>query len=239
MKAHAAEIAEKLQGAHEARRRGEDKDMSKDEGRSVWSPEKREVVDTLAESVYDALLKLAEKRAPGEPQSNAVTPERVVELERQLASARHAAEHGSVYWNCDRCNTDRHTCPGCGESLNHWRAVCDKCRERADAEDDPLHQQADDAQQIHALEQLLATAYVVREVPWPDVAAGMMTISAQGEAWMVETWIGIGAVRLRNGERSFEKAIDASKGETVRVLTPYLTAGAAEELVKSELGGRA
>lgn len=233
MKAHAAAIAEKLQGAHEARQQreqhgGEDEDMSKDEDRSVWSPEKREVVDTLAESVYDALLKLAEKNAPGEPQSNAVSAERVVELERELASARHAAEHGSVYWNCDRCNTDRHTCPGCGESLNHWRAVCDKCRERADAEDD--------AQQIHALEQLLATAYVVREVPWPDVAAGMMTISAQGEAWMVETWIGIGAVRLRNGERSFEKAIDASKGKTVRVLTPYVTPEAAEKLVRDELG---
>lgn len=24
---------------------------------------------------------------------------------------------------CDRCNYDRHTCPGCGEELNHRTAI--------------------------------------------------------------------------------------------------------------------
>lgn len=31
--------------------------------------------------------------------------------------------------DCDRCNYDLHTCPGCGENLPHGIDVCDVCRE--------------------------------------------------------------------------------------------------------------
>lgn len=309
MTAHAALIAEKLQGAHERRQRGEDKDMGKDEG--VWAEAARQIEQALT-----MVRENVERGLPDEdaPQSNAVTAERVVELERRLAdacadrdrlqtladktalaaadralgpdagervvelerqlaegvehrnalerdveSARRAAERGSVYWSCDRCNADEHKCPGCGASLNHWRAVCDECRERADAEDVPLAHQADAAQAIAELEQqrdtwrersnrqtertaelelLLRTAYVVREVPWSDVAAGMMTIARDGTAWMIEQVLD-GDVpisfRLRNGEKTFTKTPN-DLGETVRVLVPYVTPEQAEKTVADGLG---
>lgn len=29
---------------------------------------------------------------------------------------------------CDRCNYDKHECPGCGEPLPHQLLVCEECR---------------------------------------------------------------------------------------------------------------
>jgi len=82
-------------------------------------------------------------------------------------------------------------------------------------------------------------AYVVREVPWTDVAAGMMTIARDGTPWMVEscdyTEPGREAFVLRNGEQTFTKKPEP--GDTVRVLVPYVTGEQAESLVKGELGG--
>lgn len=195
MTAHAALIAAKLQGAHERRQRGEDKDMGKDKDRSVWSPEKREVVDTLAESVYDALLKLAEKNAPDAPQSNAVTAERVVELERQLNKVEGELRDTNV----------------------HLDAL---------------------GVELSATQRELQAAYVAREVPWSDVAAGMMTIARDGTPWMVLHWNAArSAVALANGAQAFEKT--PHSGETVRVLVPYVTPEQAEALVRDELGARA
>lgn len=89
----------------------------------------------------------------------------------------------------------------------------------------------------------LATAYVQHDVPWTDVAAGTMTISAQGAPFLAEEWIGVGAVRLRGLHEgkviAFEKAVDASKGETVKVLVPYVAPGAAEHEIAEQLGGTA
>lgn len=85
-----------------------------------------------------------------------------------------------------------------------------------------------------ACDDLLATAYVTREVPWSDVAAGMMTLSRDGTPWMVQGRVGE-QVFLRQGEKSFPK--DSAPGETVRVLEPYVTPEQAEELVRGQLGG--
>jgi hypothetical protein len=81
------------------------------------------------------------------------------------------------------------------------------------------------------------TFYVPREVPWTDMAAGMMTIARDGTPWMVEL-VHEGPplqVFLRNGDKAFPK--DPKPGETVRVLVPYVTPEQAESLVKDQLGG--
>lgn len=80
-----------------------------------------------------------------------------------------------------------------------------------------------------------ADCYVAREVPWTDVAAGMMTIARDGTPWMVQANDVPGMTLLRNGEQTFTKTPAA--GETVRVLVPYVTDEQAEGLVASELGG--
>lgn len=84
-----------------------------------------------------------------------------------------------------------------------------------------------------------ADCYVAREVPWTDVAAGMMTLSREEHPrpWMVEGWVAAGTgAKLRNGDDTFVKT--PAMGETVRVLVPYVTPEQAGALVKSELGGR-
>ena len=158
------------------------------ENESVWSPEKREVVDRLAEGVYDALLKLAKEK---NPQASAASAERVVELERQLAEVRASAAQ--------------------------LEANLENAEERA-----------------HAVEQLLVDCYVAREVPWTDVAAGMMTIARDGTPWKVESFTD-GAFILQNGVKTFHK--DPADGETVRVLVPYVTPEQAEAAVREQLGG--
>jgi len=162
--------------------------MNENENESVWSPEKREVVDRLAEGVYDALLKLAKEK---NPQASAASAERVVELERQLAEVRASAAQ--------------------------LEANLENAEERA-----------------HAVEQLLVDCYVAREVPWTDVAAGMMTIARDGTPWMVQEWVGQEAGR-RNGKKTLMKK--PGPGETVRVLVPYVTPEQAEAAVREQLGG--
>ena len=86
--------------------------------------------------------------------------------------------------------------------------------------------------------ELLHGSYVAREVPWTDVAAGMMTIARDGTPWMVETWdknASDEVVVLRNGLQTFTKT--PADGETVRVLEPYVTPEQAEGLVREQLGG--
>lgn len=36
------------------------------------------------------------------------------------------------YYCCERCNYDRHLCPGCGDNLPHTVGVCDDCAARWD-----------------------------------------------------------------------------------------------------------
>lgn len=83
-------------------------------------------------------------------------------------------------------------------------------------------------------ENLAARAYVPREVPWTDVAAGMMTIARDGTPWMVEGRVDERVI-LANGGQTFPKT--PADGETVRVLVPYVTPEQAEDLVRDELGG--
>lgn len=92
--------------------------------------------------------------------------------------------------------------------------------------------------EMNSMEQLLIGSYVAREVPWTDVAAGMMTIARDGTPWMV-VGVGDGAWTLTGLHTQqiirFEKKPEP--GETVRVLVPYVTPEQAEALVASELGG--
>lgn len=39
----------------------------------------------------------------------------------------HGPDLGHFPETCDRCNFDTHTCPGCGEWLNHGTLVCGRC----------------------------------------------------------------------------------------------------------------
>jgi len=169
VKIFAAEIAARLQGAHERRHDREDENVSE----SVWdgpaASNEWEACASLFDQLRDRYLTVIrerdELRSGENPQASAVTAERVVELE-----------------------------------------------------------------------QLLATAYVAREVPWSAVAPGMMTIARDGTPWMVERWAGaVPRVVLRNGERAFTKT--PADGETVRVLEPYVTPGQAAGLVRDQLGG--
>lgn len=97
------------------------------------------------------------------------------------------------------------------------------------------HGRAED--EAAGLRELLATAYIAREVPWADVAAGMMTIARDGTPWMVTDVDGLGTWVLQNGLKEYQKT--PADGETVRVLEPYVTPEQATALVASELGGRA
>jgi hypothetical protein len=211
---HAGAIAEKLQGAHERRQRGEDKDMSRDDsplnvGESVWDDDPFVHAMKLVERLDKVLNDIAGSgHAPGDPQASAVSAERVVELERQLAEARKHGEDLSAQLDQSQENY---------VAARQVRAVVEAERDQA--------------------RELLATAYVAREVPWTDVAAGMMTLSREDHPrpWMVTTWGDDGKVMLNNGTKSFHKT--PADGETVRVLVPYVTKKQAEGLVASELGG--
>lgn len=94
--------------------------------------------------------------------------------------------------------------------------------------------QAAAAELGHANEIIVQDAYVPVELPWSDVAAGMMTIAKDGTPWMVQDRVGE-QVFLRNGEKSFPK--DPQPGETVRVLVSYVTPEQAADLVRDALGG--
>lgn len=227
MSTFAGEIAARLQGAHARRNEREDKDMSKDE--SVWETEVDKALDGLRES-------LRHLRPGGDSQASAVSAERVVELERQLARLTEretAAMNGVEKRDRMIAELEREL----AQALQD-REASDAAANERDGENEELRAEYQALRErFNALGDLLATAYVAREVPWSDVAAGAMTIARDGTPWMVETWIGIGAVLLRNGTKTFEKAIDRSTGETVRVLVPYVTPEQAEAAVREQLGG--
>ena len=259
MKTFAGEIAAMLQGAHERRQRGEDKDMSKGEvgkamevGVSVWDDDPMVHAMKLVERLGTVLGDLAASgHAPGGEQADAAEHRKTIE---KLNAMVTAAEHGSLYWRCTTCNADKHQCPGCGASLNHFQAACDACviRAHVEAATEELERQLAEVQadfeaarqeieqwaKTHAITaNTLATAYVAREVPWSDVAAGMMTIARDGTPWMVADTEEGGRFIMRYGEDEFTKKPEP--GETVRVLVPYVTPEQAQALVVSELGGRA
>lgn len=41
----------------------------------------------------------------------------------------------SAWRDCDRCNYDMHTCPGCGTSLPHGMEACEDCRKETGHDD--------------------------------------------------------------------------------------------------------
>lgn len=147
---------------------------------------------------------------------------RVAELERQLAAMTERAREA-----------ERRVTAANEDLVEELETTSQLKVQLAAAQDD----RARDHEAYVGLEQLLATAYVAREVPWTDVAAGMMTIARDGTPWMVEQACDNGDVELRNAGTSFMKRPEA--GETVRVLEPYVTPEQAEQLVREQLGGRA
>jgi hypothetical protein len=223
---HAGEIAEKLQGAHERRTRGEDTEMSRDNeplsvGESVWDEDPFVHAMKLVERLDKVLNDIATSGfAPGDPQASAVSAERVVELERQLADAKYNVE--SFREQAESASKAHRDALDRIEGLERSAGMA----AAADAD-----------QGISELRALLATAYVAREVPWMDVAAGMMTLSREEHPrpWMVAVRLEDGRVELRNGVKTFLKV--TGPNETVRVLVPYVTGEQAESLVKDELGG--
>lgn len=179
--------------------------------RSLWDDET--LASRVAEVVYATVAEALAAAKPGAPQASAVTAERVVELERQLAEAgQTVAAYSDQIRELERqlAKAESH---GLGMSYEHGRA-----------EDEAA-----------GLRDLLAAAYVTREVPWSDVAAGMMTIARDGTPWMVAVVLEDGRVELHNAAKTFLKV--CGPNETVRVLVPYVTPEQAEELVRTELGG--
>lgn len=203
-------------------------------GESVWDDDPYVHVMKLVERAGKVLGDIA---ASGHaPDENAG---RVAELERQLAEARQklAAYSGQI------AELGRQL----AERTKHYEdQVADRNeleRKLTDAlyNAESFRAQAEGASRAHAAAlELLTSAYVTREVPWSDVAAGMMTIARDGTPWMV-IGVGDGAWTLTGLHAQqvirFEKT--PTKGETVRVLVPYVTPEQAESLVKGELGGTA
>jgi hypothetical protein len=209
MTTYAAAIAARLQGR-------EDEDMGKDENDA-------EKVDALVTEIDERLGQLVDMVSARNPDAShvelLVERERVAELEGKLADALYNAE------------SFREQAENAGKA---HRQALDRIEglERSAG----MAAAADADQEISELRTLLATAYVTHEVPWTDVAAGMMTIARDGTPWMVDQVCDNDDVELRNAGRSFMKT--PAPGETVRVLVPYMTDEQAEGLVKSELGGR-
>lgn len=192
----AGQIAAKLQGAHARRRRNEREDEDVDE--NIWDDTHLQDIRSVVMDALAQVYRAGTKAAPGDPQASAVSAERVVELERQLAESHRTAEEWRRSWSDE-------------------------------------HERAEDlSKRASEFYELLATAYVAREVPWADVAAGMMTIARDGTPWMV-----VGVTEpvwtLQNKTDVFTKT--PKPGETVRVLVPYVTPEAAEGLVREQLGG--
>lgn len=232
MTTFAGEIAEKLQGAHERRSKGEDTRMSRDNeplsvGESVWDEDPFVHAMKLVERLDKVLNDIATSgHAPGDPQASAVSAERVVELERQLAAAREAQNSGAnAYKELERERDElreklaRAESHGLGEGYEHEGTKVE----------------------LLAARELLATAYVAREVPWSDVAAGMMTLSKSERPvpFLVSkvkddvAWVLVG----KHGDQVIEFQKTPTPGETVRVLVPYVTDEQAEGLVRRVLGG--
>jgi hypothetical protein len=226
---YAAAIAARLQGR-------EDEDMGKDESVPVTA----RTVRAFAEDVARELERLTTVDAPAREL-------RVAELERQLAAqtkqATIAKDQVDEAWTrqseleaqlAERERQLREAQAAAQQYLAErdtaWTRLSEANEATAKAKDtcpDPNEHDHGDC-------------YVLREVPWADVAAGMMTIARDGTPWMVESCDMAAPGRevfvLRNGEKTFVKT--PAKGETVRVLVPYVTPEQAASLVRDELGGR-
>lgn len=221
MTAFAAAIAAKLQR--------EDKDMSKEAsteqvqqfGSHMWSDDPFVRVMNLVGEAGNVLADIA---ASGHaPDENAG---RVAELERELRKAEGELRDA---------HTER---DALGVELSATQRELAEARERIEELEPFLAASPCPNPTEH---EALVTAYVAREVPWSDVAAGAMTIAKDGTPWMVEQVLDADvpvAFRLRNGEKTFTKTPN-DLGETVRVLVPYVTPKQAEALVRDELGGTA
>lgn len=213
-------------------------------GESIWDDDPYIRAMNLVAKAGELLSDIAASgHAPGDPQASAVSAERVVELERQLGAVSFAlrAEGADPVRAAELVREAADEALGRLHDVEQQLAVADATVRSMTDLLEREHQNVKNART--ACDELLATAYVAREVPWTDVAAGMMTLSKEEHPrpWMVESR-GYDAdnafVILRNGEKTFEKTL-ADPGETVRVLVPYVTPEQAEALVVSELGGRA
>jgi hypothetical protein len=208
MTTYAAAIAARLQGR-------EDEDMGKDESVEHELDDVMAHLNEARKFLYIVMTGRTDPdedagRVTGLPVAYQAAAERVAELERELAVAREAQNSGAnAYKELEReLETVRE------QLLDRER---DLEKERAHAWD--RHQDC----------------YVAREVPWTDVAAGMMTIARDGTPWMVVEYDGLGTWVLQNRLKEFHKV--PSPGETVRVLEPYVTDEQAQGLVASVLGG--
>lgn len=233
-----AELERELADAHEARRqvitRGERAERDLAEARADVA-RLQELAD---KTVLAAANRTLQAEHGGELRASAVTAERVVELERQLADAQYNAEsfreRAEGTSKAHRAALDR---------IAELRQLLAQVEQDRDSSDATANECDGEREELRQALDLLATAYVVREVPWRDVAAGMMTISSQGVPFLAESVGGdpkleIGLRGLHDGKViRFEKAPAA--GETVRVLVPYVTPEQAESLVKNGLGGTA
>jgi DNA repair ATPase RecN len=214
---HAALIAEKLQGAHERRTRGQD--MSKD-GNGA------EKVDVLVAEIDERLSQLVDMVSARNPDAShvelVVERERVVELERNFDEAMECVAELERQLNESR------------RTAEEWQRSWSEAHERVTELEAQLADLADVDASEHQYDH--SACYVAREVPWTDVAAGMMTLSREDHPrpWMVVDREG-DSVLIRNGAQQFVKY--PAPGETVRVLVPYVTDEQAEGLVASALGG--
>lgn len=207
MTTYAAAIAARLQ------RGREDEDMGKDE--SVWDddpPVTQSTVVSFAEAVARELDRLT--------MNEGTLQLRVAELERanEDLSDRNARQERELGLQVERA-----------DELERQVKILSASRAELEQELTQERERAFGFASNHA------DCYVAREVPWTDVAAGMMTIARDGTPWMVQANDVPCMTLLRNGEQTFTKT--PKDGETVRVLVPYVTGEQAEGLVSSVLGG--
>lgn len=223
MTTYAAVIAARLQ-------RREDEDMDE----SVWRDDDR--IDKLAEEVARLAEQLREATNAPRVEENDT---RVVELERQLVAAREekAAAYeaaGELERQLEQMSEQAGLIASERDRAHEHLAEAERRLESREEGERQRVEQGEVAE-LQAARDLLATAYVPREVPWSDVAAGMMTIARDGTPWMVAEYDGLGTWVLSNGLKEFYK--NPAEGETVRVLVPYVTPEAAEAAVRVQLGG--
>jgi hypothetical protein len=244
MTTYAAAIAARLQDAHA--RRGEDEDMGKGptkaelaegfaraiEGEvvSVWDPDPAAVAEGLLDHLREVIQELRAQRG----EASTVGVERIAELEAERDRARalnleKIQEIGTIEGERDAARMRV-------AELERELAEADERIAAITAERDRL------GEKERVAGNLLAAAYLAREVPWTDVAAGMMTIS-KGERpvpFLVSkvkdgvAWVLVG----KHGDQVIEFQKTPTPDETVRVLVPYVTPEQAEGLVASELGGK-
>lgn len=207
------------------------------------------LIADVTEYIRHARAAASAAEVSGEPQASVVSAERVVDLERKLAELEReladaiADRDGALHAVEDRMR-ERDAAQHNAESFREQAESASKALDETLARVEELERSgsmaaaADADQEISELRALLDGAYVAREVPWTDVAAGMMTLSREEHPrpWMVDGWTEDDTiVVLRNGEQTFPKR--PTPGETVKVLVPYVAPGAAEREIAEQLGG--